>query len=201
MQPTGQNPDPTSSPIGQGALRLPSPPLLVELLCPREAFEAIVSDYLTHIYPIYPLVYPPTFQISFDSRLFQKDPGFYRLCISLTAVTVASLPKRFSAYGCYPDTTPLGMVEKASHLVTLSKISEDRHKTHQAQIGDMICSYLLSVAFHYSGNTYAGWAHASDAILCMRTSALFRRESHESLDRVQSELCKRAFWMMVMTIM
>lgn len=200
MQPTGQYPDATSSPIGQGALQLPSPHLCVELLCPREAFEAIISDYLARIYPIYPLVYPPAFRTGFDSRLFQKDPGFYRLCISLTAVTVASLPKRFSAYRCYPDTTPSGMVEKASHLVTLSKMSEDRHKTQQAQIGDMICSYLLSVAFHYSGNTYAGWAHASDAILCMRTLALFRRESHDCLDRVQSELCKRAFWMMVITI-
>lgn len=175
-------------------------PLSVELLCPRVAFEAIISDYLTHIYPIYPIVHPPAFRADFSSQLYQSDPDFYQLCLSLIAVTVASLPKRIPTYGCQLGTTPLGLVKKASHLVTLSKMSQDSQNLSQAQIGSMICSYLLSVAFHHAGSTTMGWAHACDAILCMRMMGLFREESHRPLDRIQSELCKRTFWMMMITL-
>ncbi|KAI6763177.1 hypothetical protein HG531_013074 [Fusarium graminearum] len=75
-----------------------------------------------------------------------------------------------------------------------SKTSQNLHDGIQPNPDDMICSYILSAALHGSGSTHYGWAHAAEAVLCMRKLRLVKRESHIDLGFVKSEMCKRAFW-------
>ncbi|KAF5009700.1 hypothetical protein FDECE_4109 [Fusarium decemcellulare] len=170
-------------------------PLTVEHLCSNEAFEALISDYLEHLYPLYPLVHRPRFRADFQNKRYLSDPSFYRLCISLSALTVCCLPQNLRNQGFDPEETVAGMVDKANRLVVLGKMSQNLAISVQPDMNDMLCSHILGLAFHCSGRTYYGWAHASEAVLCMRKLALFRRESHSDLDKIDSEICKRAFWM------
>ncbi|KAF5968954.1 cytochrome P-450 monooxygenase [Fusarium bulbicola] len=50
-------------------------------------------------------------------------------------------------------------------------------------------------AYFLTCNTYQGWVHASEAVLCMRKLSLFRQAFHNDLDQIDSEICKRAFWL------
>lgn len=166
----------------------------MEHLCSNEAFESLISDYLEYLYPLYPLIHRPQFRVDFQNKRYQSDPNFYRLCVSISALSVSCSPRGFGNYGFHPGESVGSMVDKAHQLVSLSRISQRPAKC-QPDINDMVCSYILSVACHSSGRTYYGWAHASDAVLCMRKLGLFRKENYQNLDKADSEISKRAFWM------
>jgi hypothetical protein len=168
--------------------------LTVEHFCASEVFELLISDYLEHIYPLHPLVYRPHFRADFQNKRYHSDPFFYRLCISISAVTISCSPRNFQSYGFHPQETAASMVERAHRLVLLSRTSQSLPTGIQPDIKDMVCSCIMSVALLSSGRTYHGWAYASEAVLCMRKLGLFRRESHRTLDQIDSEICKRAFW-------
>ncbi|KAG4286127.1 hypothetical protein FPRO06_07387 [Fusarium proliferatum] len=100
-------------------------PLTIEHLCSEELFEMLISDYLEHLYPLYPIVHRPRFQADFQNKRYQSDPSFYRLCISLSALTVSSSPHDFRHYGFQPEETAISILEKAHRLVVLSKMSQN----------------------------------------------------------------------------
>lgn len=169
--------------------------LTIEHFCSNEVFELLISDYLEHIYPLHPIIHRLLFRTEFQNKRYRSDPFFYRLCISISALVISWSPRNFQTYGFNPGETVRSMVEKAHHLITLSKTSQTSHDGVQPNPDDMICSYILSVALHGSGSTHLGWVYASEAVLCMRRLRLCERESHNDLGFVKSEMCKRAFWM------
>lgn len=168
----------------------------IEHFCSDELLGRLISDYLEYLYPLYPLVHRPRFRADFESKRYQSDPSFYRLCISLSALTVSSSSHNFRHYGFQPEETVTSILEKAHRLVVLSKVSQNPAVGMFPDVHDMICSYILSMAFHCSGSSYQGWVHASEAVLCMRKLSLFRQVSHNDLDEIDSEICKRLFWLM-----
>ncbi|KAF5549825.1 hypothetical protein FMEXI_4077 [Fusarium mexicanum] len=85
----------------------------------------LISDYLEYLYPLYPIVHRPRFQADFENKRYQSDPSFYRLCISLSALTVSSSPKNLRDYGFQPEETVTSIVEKAHRLVVFSKMSQN----------------------------------------------------------------------------
>ena len=170
--------------------------LTIEHFCSNEIFELLISDYLEHIYPLHPIIHRPLFRTEFQDKRHLRDPFFYRLCISISALVISWSPRNFETYGFNPGETVRSMVEKAHYLVTLSKTSQNLHGDIQPNPDDMICSYILSVALHGSGSTHLGWVHASETVLCMRRLRLCERDSHDDLGFIKSEMCKRAFWMM-----
>ncbi|KAF2107871.1 glycosyl hydrolase family 3 C-terminal domain-containing protein [Lophiotrema nucula] len=80
------------------ALTLPIGELAVEHLCPRHVFLDIIRDYLEMVYPVLPLVHRPSFCNLLENQAYADDPAFFRLCIPLCAVTVASIPRKFEIY-------------------------------------------------------------------------------------------------------
>ncbi|CVK85514.1 uncharacterized protein FPRN_06609 [Fusarium proliferatum] len=170
-------------------------PLTIEHLCSEELFEMLISDYLEYLYPLYPIVHRPRFWADFQNKRYQSDPSFYRLCISLSALTVSSSPHDFRHYGFQPEETAISILEKAHRLVVLSKMSQNPAIGIFPGVQDMLCSYILSVAFHCSGRIYHGWVHASAAVLCMRKLSFLRQALNNDLDPIDLEICKRAFWL------
>ncbi|KAF2009536.1 hypothetical protein BU24DRAFT_428433 [Aaosphaeria arxii CBS 175.79] len=175
---------------------LPVGNLSIELLCPHDVFLSILEDFLHIVYPVLPLVHRPTFRLLVESKSYTSDPAFFRLCIGLVAVTVASIPRNFEKYGAsmYPDVG--SMVDRACHLVLLSRISLEPHWQNQPSMNSMLVSILLTMASHYVGRQNQGWGYASEAIQFFRALELFRKEGYEKLSPWECELCKRAFWVL-----
>lgn len=87
-----------------------------------------MRDYLDLVYPLLPLVHCRTFRTQLGANIAEAaehDPAFFRLCLVLCSVAVASLPKKFNEYsgGRYADID--ATVDRACHLVLLSSISTE----------------------------------------------------------------------------
>lgn len=188
----------TPSASGSDAVPAPLPAVVIGVthFVPEPIFHAIIEDYILRVYPVLPLIHVPTFKTLLETRAFETDPGFLRLCISLCAVTVASIPRNLARYGLtwYADAAEL--VDKASHLVLLSRIATTPEWQNNATVESMIVSIVLSLASHYAAKPNAGWAYASEAVLFFRELELFKRGAYNGLSPVDTELCKRAFWIL-----
>ena len=178
------------------ALTLPVGDLAIEHLCTREVFQSIVNDYLELVYPVLPLIHRPTFRALVSSSAYTSDPKFFRLCVALCAATVASIPRKFETYndGRYNDVGEL--VDRACHLVLLSRVATESAWQNRPSMHSMVVSIFLTMASHYSGRPNQGWGYASEAIQFFRALDLFRKEGYEGLTVLEQELCKRSFWVL-----
>lgn len=169
--------------------------LAIEHLCSRPVFRSIVDDYLHLVYPVLPLVHRLSFQRSVQGGLYTSDPAFFRLCLAVCAVTVASIPRKFLEYR--RDYAHAGaFVDRACHMVLLSRISSEPEWQDKPTIGTIMVSILLTMASHYAGRPNQGWGYASEAIQFFRALELYRKEGYVSLSVLDSEICKRAFWLL-----
>ncbi|CAK7215233.1 hypothetical protein SEUCBS140593_002461 [Sporothrix eucalyptigena] len=163
---------PAPLPIG-----LPS----VEHLVPEAVFRAILDEFSARVYPVIPLVHIPSFTARLQARDFATDPAFYRLCMALCAVTVASIPRKGGSYGA-PWYRNVGeLVDRAAHLIMLSSMGTSPSWQNEATVDNIIVYVLLAMAFHYSGRNNAGWAYASDAMLSFRAMELYKKASHDRM--------------------
>lgn len=177
-------------------LNLPVGELLVEHLCPRDVFLAIIDDYLDLVWPLLPLVHRPSFASSLSTHSYATDPASFRLCITLCAVTVASIPRKFEQYGGSRYSDVAAMVDRACHLVLLSRVQSAPDWQNQPAMGNMLVSIMLSMASHYAGRHNQGWGYASEAIQFFQALELYRKEGYEKLTILEGQLCKRAFWLL-----
>lgn len=177
----------TSLPIGH---------LSVSHFAPEPAFLAILDDFIRRVYPVLPLIHIPSFTESLSRRDFETDPAFFRLCVSLCAVTVASIPRKIASYGVtgYKDAREL--VNRASHLVLMSRITTTPEWQDKATVDSMVVSVILAMASHYAGKPNAGWAYASEAVHFFRELKLYREEAYKDFNAIEAELCKRSFWLL-----
>ncbi|KAF2648085.1 hypothetical protein K491DRAFT_684989 [Lophiostoma macrostomum CBS 122681] len=177
-------------------LTLPVGNLAIEHLCARHVFLGIIHDYLEMVYPVLPLIHRPTFRALIGSSAYDSDPKFFRLCIALCAATVASIPRKFKTYsgGRYNDVGDF--VDRACHLVLLSRVATESAWQNRPSMHSMVVSIFLAMAAHYSGRPNQGWGYASEAIHFFRALELFRKEGYEGLTVLEQELCKRSFWVL-----
>lgn len=175
---------------------LPIGELLIEHLCTREIFLAILEDYTELVWPLLPLVHLPSLAQVLSSREYATNPASFRLCITLCAVTVASIPRKFEEYGDSRYSDVAEMVDRACHLVLLSRVQSAPDWQNRPSMGNMIVSILLSMASHYAGRHNQGWGYASEAIQFFQALELFRKKGYEMLSVLDGQLCKRAFWVL-----
>jgi hypothetical protein len=170
--------------------------LSIEHLCTPAVFRAIIDDYLDFVYPLLPLVHHPSFRTLVEANAYAVDAAFLRLCLAVCAVTVASIPRKFDQYssGRYADVG--AMVDRACQLVMLSRISTEPEWQNRPLVSTMIVSILLAMSSHYAGRANQGWGYASEAIQFFRALELYQQEGYEHLTVLDSELCKRAFWVL-----
>lgn len=170
--------------------------LRIEHLCPQETFQAIVYDFLDYIYPIAPVLHQPSFRQQLAARVYETDPVFFRLCISVCAFTVASLPRKVSLYGHGSYHKAADMVNRACHMVMASRLATSPDWAEHPSSDDMICSLLLGTASHYTQCPKRGWVLLNESIHCCRALDLYIPKGYEALNIVDQEVNKRAFWML-----
>lgn len=131
-----------------------------------------------------------------DSNTYLSDPAFFRLCLAFCAVTVASIPRKFEEYDLDKYHDVGAVVERACHMVLLSRISLEPEWQNRPSMSTMIVSILLTMASHYAGRANQGWSYASEAIQFFRALELFREEAYAELTPLDGEICRRAFWVL-----
>ncbi|KAK7210811.1 hypothetical protein V2G26_017989 [Clonostachys chloroleuca] len=186
IQLASQSPNPL--PIGR---------ITVTQFLPEPVFLAVLDDYLHRVYPLLPYVHVPTFASRLASRDYERDQLFFQLCLAVCAATIASIPRTLDSYGItsYSDTGE--MVDRASNLVLVGRLALGTNWMDRPSVDSIIISLLLAMASHYAGRSIAGWAYTSEASHCFREMELYKEESYEKLNKIEAELCKRCFWLIL----
>jgi len=168
----------------------------LEHLCPQEIFDMILEDYLELIYPITPIVHRPSFRQLVVDRQYETDPALLRLCLSLCAMTISSMHRKIEIYGFGFYASPREMVNRAYQLVMASRLVTVPQWANEPSIDTLLCSLLLGMASHYTESPSQGWVLLNESMHCSRSLGLFQKEAYESRNVINTEICKRAFWML-----
>ncbi|VUC27029.1 unnamed protein product [Clonostachys rosea] len=170
---------------------LPIGHITVAQFLPEPVFLAVLDDYLHRVYPLLPYIHVPTFTSRLAARDFERDQLFFQLCLALCAATIASIPRTLDSYGItsYSDTGE--MVDRASNLVLVSRLTLGANWMDRPSVDSIIISLLLAMASHYAGRSIAGWAYTSEASHCFREMELYKEEAYEKLNKIEAELHDR----------
>lgn len=172
--------------------KLPS----LDQLCNFEAFSDVVADFFDFVYPLLPLIHRPHFLQALAGNEHKTSQSFLRLCFALAAVTVASLPRKFTWYSredAYPSVS--AMVDRASQLVQVSRALAMPSYTNSPSTELLVSSLLLAWASHYASRPTQGFLYSSEAIVFTRAMALGERRGYDGVGTIEREIRKRAFWL------
>ncbi|KAF4958815.1 hypothetical protein FGADI_2159 [Fusarium gaditjirri] len=93
-----------------------------DILFPRELVQFILTDYVTYVYPLIPVIHRPTFELDLNTNRDMHDADFLALIISLCAVTVSLLPTRFQTYRSFSSPLPFQTrTETVDHCYKLNQ--------------------------------------------------------------------------------
>lgn len=163
--------------------------------CPHTTFSEIITDFLELVYPVLPIIHRPSFQHLYETDEHVRSPSFMRLCLSVAAATIASLPRKLCAYSQGTTYSSVAeMVKRAIQMVHISRAMEEPDYASYPTIELLNSSLLLSVASHYVALPDQGWLFANEAMLFTRTMGLSGIEGYKDVPLIEAELRKRAFW-------
>ncbi|KAH6673964.1 hypothetical protein F5X68DRAFT_214552 [Plectosphaerella plurivora] len=185
---------PSPAPPGPLQLAIGSPS--IAHFVPEHTLSIIIDDFFERVYPVLPLVHVPSFTRDFAARRYETDPAFLRLCIALCAATIASIPRRISVYGSPWYRDVVDMVDRAVHLMHLSRLTSEPAWSNRPTVETMVCSVIMALAAHYAGRVPVGWTFAAEAVSYFRVNDMYKKPSYAGLTPVETELCKRGFWVL-----
>ncbi|RSL44771.1 hypothetical protein CEP54_014553 [Fusarium duplospermum] len=190
---------PSPSHPDQQPLPLPLPigTIGIAHFLPEPVFLTVIDDFLFRVYPLVPFIHLPRFRAQLAGRDFETEPAFFRLCVALCAITVASLPRKLSSYGIVGYHDAAQLVERASHLIMCSYMSTSPSWQDQPSFERLRVTILTAVAFLYVGRNHAGYVLMNEAVPCCRDLELYKRDAYRGLDMVDTELRKRVFWLLL----
>lgn len=182
---------------------LPITHVTLEHFVPEPVFLEILDDFMITVYPVLPLIHIPSFTKSIQLRRYYNDQSFFRLCLALCAVTVASIPRKLPVYSRNAFKSVTEMVDRACQLLIISRLATNPAWQDTPSMDSMIITVVMALAAMYSGGykagwrrATAGWAYASEATNCFCSLRLYRAEGYEKLNVVETEMAKRAFWVL-----
>ncbi|KAL1893287.1 hypothetical protein Sste5346_006463 [Sporothrix stenoceras] len=166
-------------------------------LCPLSCAETILNDFHDYLYPVLPFVHLPTLMSAVQKDLWTDEPAnrpLFRTVMAVAAATIASIPRRFSAYSNGQYDSVQAMADRALRLVILSRVVSPSHLDDDRSLESCVTSLVLSVAAFYTGRGGIARNLTNEAVVLFRSLGLYRKQEHENLCDFDSEICKRLFW-------
>ena len=163
---------------------------------PLRALQLIIDDYLDLVYPVIPVVHVPSFQRQLSNRVYDHDPAFLRLCLSICAVTVSSMPRKISVYGFGQYEDSREFVSRAYLLVMASRYTNSPDWADIPSMNTLLCSYLLACASHYTEKSSRAWMLMNESLQTGKNLNIWNRDGYRNLSTIDAEICKRMFWLL-----
>ena len=175
----------------------PKHPPTTDQLCHRKLLRVILDDYLELLYPVIPVVHRKSFLQDLDLKRDSHDHTFRALLFALSAVMVAIMPRKFREY-CTGNTplrfaTRTEMVLKCYELVMALRVPQYFDHINHCK---WAISYLLGLSFFQVGQQNLCRMLEVEGMQLARLLELHQSSSYESLSWIESQLRKKAFWLM-----
>lgn len=169
-------------------------------LCDRSLFVIILEDYLELLYPSIPIVHRPTFHHDFSQGRDLSDDDFLGLTIAICAVLIATMPRKFQEY--QSGHTPLQFQTRTEMVHRCREITvslQDSNHYDVISLNKWAIPYLLSIAYFQIGQHNRARMLEVEAIQLARLLELHNPSSHVGLSCIETQLRKKAFWLMFYT--
>lgn len=173
-------------------------------LCSRALINTLMADYLDLVYPLVPVVHRPSFRRDLAANRDVSDPDFFALLVSLCALTVGLLPSGFRDYRAAADH-PEGAVARRQYdtrTALIDRCAEVCTRQRPGGYWDRVnhrkwaVSYVLSVACFQTGQVNRSRMFDVEYLQLSRLLGLHRVSEYEGLNCVETQLRKKAFWLM-----
>ncbi|KAK5059857.1 hypothetical protein LTR84_009740 [Exophiala bonariae] len=164
----------------------------------REAIELMIIDYLDLLYPLMPVVHRPSFRADFGRERDEHDQIFYSLLLTICAMVVAQLPRRFLDYKkarwFFEFNTPKQLVVHLEERV-LGLRNQEYFETPSTQK----CAIAFFLACSYGSLNVVGrmslyWA---EMWVMLRALGANDPQTYIGLNFVEAQLRKKSFWLYV----
>ncbi|KAK1473533.1 hypothetical protein CABS01_04195 [Colletotrichum abscissum] len=137
-------------------------------LCSRALIHILMADYLDLVYPLVPVVHRPSFRHDLATNRDITDPDFFAVLMSLAALTVGLLPSRFRDYRAVDPEAAMRFENRTAMINCCAEICQ----VNRSRMFDV--EYLQ----------------------VSRLLGLHRISEYEGLNCIETQLRKKAFWML-----
>lgn len=176
------------------------PASLISKFCSEPLFNALMQDYIGLLYPVLPVVHLPTFVSDLGNYRHRIDQDFGRFVLALCAVTISVRPDRFVDFKKIdPDfsfSTRLQAIDCVQSIINKTKPPDYYDHSTVEKWAIPLC---LGRAYAYLGNRKAIYYHFSEGHALMQDLGCHRTSTYASLDHVEAQLRKKAFWLTAIT--
>lgn len=168
-------------------------------LCSRALINILMTDYLDLVYPLVPVVHRPNFRHDLANNRDITDPDFFALIVSLCALTVGLLPSRFRDYRAFD---PEAGVHFETRTALINCCAEICTRLRTASYWDRVnhrkwaVSYVFSVACFQTGQVNRSRMFDVEYLQLSRLLGLHRMSEYEGLNCIETQLRKKAFWLL-----
>jgi hypothetical protein len=163
-------------------------------LCSRSVLETLARDYLELLYPLMPISHRPTFLKDLTEQRDLTDWDFSMLLVAMCAVLVATLPRKFQEYrSSLPFQTRSHVVNFCNNLL-LSIRGPEYFEIITLQ--KWAVSYLLYHAHFHVGQFNRARMLEVEAMQLARLLDLHYLPAYDGLNCIETQLRKKAFWLM-----
>lgn len=167
-----------------------------DAVCSRELLRRILSDYFELIYPVVPLVHRPSFRRDLDQDRDSRDSDFFLLLLGICALTLAIGASRFEQYRIIDPTlsfqSPEAMI---NHCYDLFVCHREANYYDEVNHSKFAVAYCFVTAFFQTGQHNRSRMLEIEAMQLGRLLQLHRASTYESLDLIEAQLRRKAFWL------
>ncbi|KAF4782056.1 hypothetical protein HER10_EVM0007019 [Colletotrichum scovillei] len=168
-------------------------------LCSRALIHILMADYLDLVYPLVPVVHRPSFRHDLATNRDITDPDFFAVLMSLAALTVGLLPSRFRDYRAVDPEAAMRFENRTAMINCCAEIcTRQRTANYWDHINHRkwaVC-YVLSVACFQTGQVNRSRMFDVEYLQVSRLLGLHRISEYEGLNCIETQLRKKAFWML-----
>ncbi|OHE96942.1 hypothetical protein CORC01_07727, partial [Colletotrichum orchidophilum] len=168
-------------------------------LCSRALIHILMADYLDLVYPLVPVVHRPSFRHDLATNRDITDPDFFAVLMSLAALTVGLLPSRFRDYRAVDPEAAMRFENRTALINCCAEIcTRQRTASYWDHINHRkwaVC-YVLSVACFQTGQVNRSRMFDVEYLQVSRLLGLHRISEYEGLNCIETQLRKKAFWML-----
>lgn len=164
-------------------------PHRLEDIAPRDTIFLIIDLFFDFVYPLTPCVHKPSFMAALRAHREERDPLFFALVMSTVASTLVQVPRSYVPLDRSTVKKLARTCFEASRHITVA--SYDPPSSTHVVIRYFDCCYNFCSGV--DATQHATYGEAAHIAVTLR---MHEEASYEGLDPIESEVRRRAFWLL-----
>ncbi|KAL4080738.1 fungal-specific transcription factor domain-containing protein [Scleroderma citrinum] len=161
----------------------------LEDIAPRDTIHLIIARFFDFVYPLTPCIHRPSFMADLHANRAERDPLFFALVMSTIASTLVQVPR-----------SVVPMERSAVKKLARTCFEASRHITvasYDPPSSTHVVIRYFDCCYHFCTGTdatqHAAFGEAAHIAVTLR---MHEEASYEGLNPIESQVRRRAFWLL-----